>query len=409
MCKSTGLILVAILSLLLVSCNMKKLGKEVEIFETGTDITGRVSFKNSGNPVFLLVIREDDGDARLVSYSVMFKKGEFKNFLLPGKYRYVAFEDLNDNYVYDFGEPAGDTDDGYFEVGGENIVEKILIEFDTVELKNVPDLSSKAVQSEVFANKVIIGDVHSLSEPQFSSEMGEKGLWEPLAFFKEVGGGIFPTYPLDSTKKPILFVHGAAGTPRDFEHIVAALDTSVYQPIMFYYPSGFRLEIVANFLRQLTRKLHLNYKMSDISIIAHSMGGLLTRKIINDMGRENGTKLNQYITISTPWEGHGAATMGVKYAPAVVPSWIDMCPESPLVETLFDTPLPEDSEYYLLFGVKGETGKYTGTNDGTVSIASQLRPEAQEQAIKIYGFDEGHMSILKSPRVIKTINEILAE
>jgi hypothetical protein len=56
----------------------------------------------------------------------------------------------------------------------------------------------------------------------------------------------------------------------------------------------------------------------------------------------------------------------------------------------------------MLFGFKGESG------DGTVTIASQLRPEAQEEARTLRGFDETHTGIVASPAVAAHLGEILA-
>jgi hypothetical protein len=41
-------------------------------------------------------------------------------------------------------------------------------------------------------------------------------------------------------------------------------------------------------------------------------------------------------------------------------------------------------------------------------VASQLRPEAQEEAQTLRGFDETHVGILASPAVATYLNGILA-
>ena len=43
-----------------------------------------------------------------------------------------------------------------------------------------------------------------------------------------------------------------------------------------------------------------------------------------------------------------------------------------------------------------------------MTLASQLRLEAQDEAVRIYGFDEDHASVLASPRVAATLNELFA-
>ena len=140
------------------------------------------------------------------------------------------------------------------------------------------------------------------------------------------------------------------------------------------------------------------------------MGGMISRSLINHIAeRDTHQKANLlFITISTPWGGHQAAQFGVDFAPAVIPSWVDMVPNSPFQQTLFQTPWPDRMKYYLFFSFKGGRNPFTnGNDDGTVSLISQLKPEAQEAAVKLFGFNEDHTSILKSIQVSKKINQIL--
>jgi hypothetical protein len=65
--------------------------------------------------------------------------------------------------------------------------------------------------------------------------------------------------------------------------------------------------------------------------------------------------------------------------------------------------LPPAIPHYLFFGYEGGKG-----TDGTVSLASQLAPWAQDGAVEVYGFPENHVDILRSPAVIAKLNEVLA-
>ncbi|MCK5681432.1 hypothetical protein KAI46_11545 [bacterium] len=123
--------------------------------------------------------------------------------------------------------------------------------------------------------------------------------------------------------------------------------------------------------------------------------------------KESGFKIDRVITISTPFAGHGAASMGLKYAPAVIPVWKDVVPESEFIQTLFQKPRTTDVSHYLLFSFEGKSRFAQGNNDGVVSIASQLRPEAQTGAVLVRGFAENHTSILKNNRAINLIEQIL--
>jgi hypothetical protein len=65
-------------------------------------------------------------------------------------------------------------------------------------------------------------------------------------------------------------------------------------------------------------------------------------------------------------------------------------------------------EYYLFFSIKGARNPFTnGNDDGTVSLVSQLKPEAQDSTIKTVGFNENHPSILHSPHTTAKIRTLL--
>ena len=71
--------------------------------------------------------------------------------------------------------------------------------------------------------------------------------------------------------------------------------------------------------------------------------------------------------------------------------------------------LPPHTPFYLLFGYHGGGVLAGESNDGVVSIASQLRPEAQLEAARIYGLDADHTAILRDPLTQERFNAILAE
>ncbi len=102
-----------------------------------------------------------------------------------------------------------------------------------------------------------------------------------------------------------------------------------------------------------------------------------------------------------------SAQSGVKWAPAVVPVWNDLGPDSEYVSTLFDTPLPDELPHHLLFGFQQDNFLSSQSSDGVINLSSQLRDAAQDQAQTIRGFDEGHVSILHSDAVVGNVNELL--
>lgn len=143
-----------------------------------------------------------------------------------------------------------------------------------------------------------------------------------------------------------------------------------------------------------------------VVLLAHSMGGLVARTALAGLGPEVPAP-RLFVSISTPWGGEPGAELGVRHSPAVVPSWHDMRPEGPFMAALFNRPLPATTEHVLLFGHKGGYSLMRPNTDGTVTLASQLRPEAQAGARRVLGFDEDHMSILSSPQLAQVLASVL--
>ena len=134
----------------------------------------------------------------------------------------------------------------------------------------------------------------------------------------------------------------------------------------------------------------------------------MSRHSINLCVQNNSCKyLRSYTTISTPWNGVASAAGGVEWAPTVVPVWRDLDPSSEFVTALFETPLPDGLPHHLLFGFRQDSIFGAESSDGVISLSSQLRIAAQDQAKMVRGYDEGHVSILSNENVIGTIVKIL--
>jgi pimeloyl-ACP methyl ester carboxylesterase len=156
------------------------------------------------------------------------------------------------------------------------------------------------------------------------------------------------------------------------------------------------------------RKLQVQYDFPQFVVVAHSMGGLVSRGFIQRYRAGGSAKIPAFISISSPFDGHKAAATGVKTAPRVVRVWIDMSPGSEYLKSIYagEFGVP----HYLLFGFRQSGGLFPGeANDGVVTVASQLRPEAQERAARVEGFNETHMGILESKEVSQTVNNLLAK
>ena len=78
----------------------------------------------------------------------------------------------------------------------------------------------------------------------------------------------------------------------------------------------------AEFLVQSLSKIYMQDKFQKVVVMAHSMGGLVSRSLVNTVVQKDvEQKLTVlFLTLSTPWGGHQAAQIGVEHAPAVIPS-----------------------------------------------------------------------------------------
>ena len=76
--------------------------------------------------------------------------------------------------------------------------------------------------------------------------------------------------------------------------------------------------------------------------------------------------------------------MGVRFSPAVVPSWRDMVSGGEFQKTILSKPLRGYVDHLLLYGTHSSISYVLpDENDGTVSVASQLAPAARADAVKV--------------------------
>lgn len=333
----------------------------------------------------------------------------------PGRYRVAAFSDRNQDRVRQPGEPAILLDEPRVVDVRERVVQDdldLLVSANSsAELGFSLDLSEPDLDVPVRVGPSDLGAVFPLEAPRFSPESGRRGLWEPMTFIQETGGGIFFLEPYDPNRTPVLFVHGIGGNPQEFTELIASLDRERFQAWVGQYPSALRLEQVADGMVAGLDALHEAYGFDRLVLVAHSMGGLVSRAYLNDRARRpSGYRVELFVTFATPWAGHAAAEAGVERSPVVIPSWRDIRPGSHFVQDLFETPLPENTEHHLFFAFEGHRrgGATGGANDGVVAVASQLSPGAQAGATRIRGLPENHTGIIRSPDAAKALHGLLA-
>jgi pimeloyl-ACP methyl ester carboxylesterase len=414
--------IVVLLSLTLSSCvKFLKLAEEVERLEGSYYLRSQLSSESKTNKNVLVFVweKDDTGIVTITDVGRLRPGGSLALMVAPGDHYYVgALEDANGNEYYDPGERAwfyGNPSPVPFTNGKSDILEIDLSERITLSEEDRLAFSQERAGRSYLALKsggqipLVIGEIADLDDPKFSAEMGDKGLWEPVTFLNETGAGVYFLSEYDPDKIPVLFVHGTGGSPLNWKYIFEKLDNRRYQKWFYHYPSGLRIERISGMLNHIIQVLHRKHRFSEMNLVAHSMGGLVSRSFIikNHLETANGY-ITKFVSISTPWNGHEAAALGVKHAPSVIPSWIDMQINSPFINDLFEKRLSDKVDYYLLFGFRGKDAMFLpSSNDGTVSLASQLDPRAQREAKMRFGFDRGHAEILVGGDVVETLESIL--
>lgn len=405
-----------ILSLLLATmagCVFSVLNEDLEKLDDVSHLfTGTVSTEVLQFHATVVVALEDREAANITSFRMMSGPGVFEIRMEKSPNYFFAFGDMNKDLRFQPDEPYA------WAAAGEAVIPTNGATFNvdiTIGAADQPPFPRRLVDLplEDHLNNYVrthVGTVSSLDNHLFSNMQGRKGLWQPFAFMEDGGTGLHFLEPYDSNKIPVLFVHGINGSPQDFASLIEQLDRSSFQPWVLSYPSGLRLSWLARGMFQFIEVLHRQYNFDELHVVAHSMGGLVSRGTLNLCSENHACKyLRSFTSLSTPWNGVDSAQSGVKWAPTVIPVWHDLDPASEYVTTLFDTPLPNDVPFHLVFGYQQDSILATESSDGVIKLNSQLRDAAQEQAETIRGYDEGHVSILRSKAAIGNINAILLE
>jgi pimeloyl-ACP methyl ester carboxylesterase len=429
-----SIIVAAVLGCLLLSgCFLIEVRRQQERDTATCRFLGTVTASDpDAGPLIALLIRKpaaDGGVDEIIDSFTLARAGHFYfGVTEPGTYGIAAFHDLDKNLTYNLDEPAWVSDpQTTFRVTPGDTVEGIEITIDPAARAPVDgpiDIRVHQARSRsdqlglTFGQVAVIGDVVDLSNERFGASSGKFGFERPIDFVIELGAGIYFLEEYDPNRVPVLFVHGVNGYPQEFSDLIGALDRTHFQPWFFFYPSGAHLDRVSAGLTQLLLQLRAMHGFDRMHVVAHSMGGLVSRDFILRLYDTTGDSIvRAFVSLSTPWSGHGAAAKGVERLPIVVYSWIDIAPRSTFLEQLFYSNtglqkrrrlLPEPVSFHLLFGFRRNRLLPGASGDKVVTVASELRPEAQQEADSVYGFDTDHAGILRLPETAEMLNAILA-
>ena len=98
-------------------------------------------------------------------------------------------------------------------------------------------------------------------------------------------------------------------------------DRRWFQPWFYHCPLGLRLERSAGGMSEILKVIQGRLGFPRMHVVAHSMGGLVARRALLRNPYEDRQNL---LTLSTSWNGHGAAQMDARRASTAVASWYDV-------------------------------------------------------------------------------------
>lgn len=367
-------------------------------------------------PMVITALSNKYGKQEIVSRYYIAGEGYFSLYLPEGSYSIVILADLNNDSLFNAHECIGYFNEApYFTVDPEDAQSGIISGLrlfanplrpfalnSTIQLYY--PLSFNAEPTQISPP----GSIRQLNDTLFSSSMSELGIYNQDKFLSLSGIYFYTLKEAEPDKIPLIMVHGYGGSPRDFEHIVKSIDTSTFSLWFFYYPSGQSLEKTAAIFYEifLSNKI-IRYKPQGISILAHSMGGLVVRRALNILSQSNARIPSiTYISLCSPYGGNEEADEGLKNAPVTIECWKELASKSDFIKKLNNDQLDKNIRFHLIFGFKMENSA-TESSDGTIVLKSQLHYPAQKIASTFTGFNETHRSILSSNNVIETINSIL--
>jgi pimeloyl-ACP methyl ester carboxylesterase len=420
-------IAIGAVTLLITGCMFRELSKQQRRMDALCLLSGIITADQEQRaPLVVVSLQQASNDTwRLVDHFISDGPGSWLMAMPPGDYALAAFEDRNGDFKYQPGERVLNVSDASrVQCAHGARVAGLALEippaggrpFDReIDLSAIQGRSPDAQLAFSLSAVTAVGNITSLDDPRFNAQSVKAGMWQPYDFLLNAGAGVYFLQDYDPEKTPVLFVHGINGSPDNFRHLIEGLDAKNFQPWVYYYPSGVRLGAVADHLTQTMRQIEMRYRIKRVIVVAHSMGGLVSRGFLLRYQRHGQVKCPLFITLATPWGGHKAAQLGVDYAPTVVRSWFDMAPGSDYLRALFyDTAghsqqLSAGTRHHLLFAFRRSSSSFGESSDGVVTVASELLDEAQREAISLRGFDDTHTGILENPAVAEYLRVLMSE
>ena len=403
--------LILLLTVFMAGCStITEVKQELELADALSTVAGKVSTKDDVKPssVRILILKKHgDFELSLINQVSVDDSGNYTFVAPPGEYFVVAYADKNNDFMFqDDAELAGYL--GQIE-GPPRLVKvskQSSYQVSTIKVEGLLENSGEYhVSASADSSKVRTGAVVSLDDPMFSRKNARLGMMKPIEFVNTIGGGVFLFEPYDKEKTPVIFIHGIGGSVSDWAPVIQQLDTDKFQAFGVYYASGFRLNLISDYLQKSIVELQKQHGFKQFHVVSHSMGGLVARSFVKKYASEaRAADIGLLATVNSPMLGMDSANSGVKYSPIIVPSWRDVASGSDFIDDLMQWDLPSDIQYYLYFTYETGNG-----DDGVVPLESQLPQKLQDEATRVVGLNGSHASVLSTTQFTRQFNQMLQQ
>jgi pimeloyl-ACP methyl ester carboxylesterase len=416
--KVFNLLNLIVSALLISSCAIKDLHDDLGTIEQDYGyFKGQASGADEGSGVLVGLFRRDEEGITLANVRAVSLGEPFYILVQDADYAVLAFSDSNGDFAYQPGEPAARLDDPVINWARDMELED-RIDYDALQIQQI-DLTSKTrLEQELDFSLGALRKVQKVSEnflqtvswddERFSAENVKLGMWEPGSFLEEVGYGLYVLKDFDPTQNSILLVHGINDSPRVFESLANAIPAD-YQLILFHYPSAASLEYTSYILSAALDELIRGDQVPQLDIIAHSMGGLVSKGMIYQTDEAVRQRMRLFISIASPFGGHTGAASGLKWSPVIAPVWWAMAPDSSYLQLIAGLDLSQGPSHHLIFTFSHEAGGKSEGDDGVVTVKSQLTESAQRNATAIYGIADNHVGAVSNPCTLTLLTAVLQD
>ncbi len=222
--------------------------------------------------------------------------------------------------------------------------------------------------------------------------------------------GLKPVNYSSDNHKHIILIHGLDDPGKVWMNLAPYLSERAYNVWMMTYPNDQPIRQSAQLFHQELVELGDN-SLSDIVIIAHSMGGLVAREVLTSeqficwQPECQIPTITKLIMLGTP--NHGSelarfrefAEVREQIARSIEGngSWldwifdgaggagIDLMPGSRFLTELNERPHPQDTDYYVIAGVIADTERKIIRQNLSLSLDSEMLPDVVDNILETIG------------------------